>query len=353
MPNLTYSLKLSRATCAVVTSSTDCPVKYHAKHQDYWRQVMTFVVVSLLTMLAQNVYAQRTIPLTAQPEQPYLGDVITLSFELEHSYRTRVVVPDLAEQWGNFEVVSMPQLDNEAAGVNQQRSRVSWTVQYFGLTPITTPELTVQLADPAGNLLPLTISPITLEPISLIDELAEDEPRLRDIKPPLNLTAPVALWQGLWRRLLATSLAVLALVMAALLYWRQLARLLHLPGRLSTQEQLRRRLLELAEVSSYTRTELDAISQHLRTYMQLRYAVLAQGATSDELRERLRRSTVPHALGQAVVSTLLRCDAARFAARQLSQDDHLHMQQTLRALAHSGEAELTQPSQMTLVEQPS
>ncbi|MEM7734557.1 MAG: hypothetical protein AAF267_02100 [Deinococcota bacterium] len=307
-----------------------------------------------MVMLPQAAHAQRSIPLSAEPAQPYIGDVITLSFKLEHSYRTRVVMPDLAETWGDFEVVSGPHLRSEAAGVNQQRSHGSWTVQYFGLAPVQTPDLTLNLADPAGNLIPLTISPISLETVSLIDELAEDEPRLRDIKPPLTLTAPVPVWQGLWQRLVITSLALLALVMGALLYWRQLARWLNLPGRLTAQERLRQELLELAEVRTYTRPQLDAISQQIRTHLQLRYGVLAQGATSDELRDHLRRSTVPYDLGQAIVGVLLRCDATRFAARQLLHDDHIHIQQTLRALASSPKLDDVREAQTTqLVEQPS
>ncbi|MEM9437708.1 MAG: hypothetical protein AAGA15_11765, partial [Pseudomonadota bacterium] len=78
----------------------------------YWRHLM-LVLILLMVISSQAAHAQRSIPLTAEPAQPYIGDVITLSFELEHSYRTRVVVPVIPEVWGEFELVSAPRLHSE------------------------------------------------------------------------------------------------------------------------------------------------------------------------------------------------------------------------------------------------
>ena len=89
----------------------------------------------------------------------------------------------------------------------------------------------------------------------------------------------------------------------------------------------------LAEKPTWTRTDLDAISYHMRQYLVLRYHLPAHAETSEALRHSLKHVRVAAEMAKHIVNSLLRCDGARFAARELSQADIALIRHTLMGLA--------------------
>lgn len=286
-------------------------------------------------MFAQT-FAQPEARLQVTPEQPLIGDVLTLTLRVPHSYRTRLVMPDLLELWGAFEVVNPPVLTTEPLNAQQQVSRVTWQVQAFSIDPLTTPPLTVQLADPAGNLVPLEVASLTVETQSLLEQTLQEgnQPNIRDIKAPLTFIATLSAWQRLQQRIILTALALALFVLLGMIYLRYFARTLAEPPQKTALEQIQTTLHDLADKPTWTRADLDAISHEVRHYLALRHKLPAHAETSQALHHTLRQARITPEFAKHIVNTLLRCDAARFAARELSHADLALIRHTLKGLAN-------------------
>lgn len=291
--------------------------------------------VWFLCLLGTLTFAQTEPNLTITPEQPLIGDVLTVTLRVPHSYRTRLVMPELPEPWGAFEVVSAPVLAAEPLNAQQQISQVTWQVQAFSLEPLNTPPLTVQLADPAGNLVPVVVDSLTVDTRSLLEQTLQDgnQANMRDIKAPLTFTATLTVWQRVQQRIILTVLALLLFVLLGVIYLRYFAKTLTEPHKKTALEHNQTTLHALAEKPTWTRTDLDAISYHMRQYLVLRYHLPAHAETSEALRHSLKHVRVAAEMAKHIVNSLLRCDGARFAARELSQADIALIRHTLMGLA--------------------
>jgi hypothetical protein len=274
--------------------------------------------------------------MTVTPEQPLIGDVLTVTLSVPHSHRTRLVMPTLPQPWGAFEVVNPPVLTIEPHNAQQQISRVTWQVQAFSLEPLTTPPLTVQLADPAGNLVAVVVDSLTVETRSLLEQTLQEgnQPNMRDIKAPLTFRATLTTWQRVQQRIILTVLALLLFVLLGLIYLRYFARTLAEPQKKTALEHLQTTLHDLADKPTWTRADLDAISYYVRHYLALRHKLPAHAETSQALHHTLRQARITPEFAKHIVNTLLRCDAARFAARELSQADTSLIRHTLIGLAN-------------------
>jgi hypothetical protein len=274
--------------------------------------------------------------MTVTPEQPLIGDVLTVTLSVPHSHRTRLVMPTLPQPWGAFEVVNPPVLTIEPHNAQQQISRVTWQVQAFSLEPLTTPPLAVQLADPAGNLVAVVVDSLTVETRSLLEQTLQEgnQPNMRDIKAPLTFRATLTTWQRVQQRIILTVLALLLFVLLGLIYLRYFARTLAEPQKKTALEHLQTTLHDLADKPTWTRADLDAISYYVRHYLALRHKLPAHAETSQALHHTLRQARITPEFAKHIVNTLLRCDAARFAARELSQADTSLIRHTLIGLAN-------------------
>lgn len=316
----------------------------------------------LLCVLGTLTFAQPEPSLTVTPEQPLIGDILTVTLRVPHSYSTRLVPPELPNPWGAFEVVSPPVLATEPLNTQQQVSQVTWQVQAFRLEPLSTPPLTVQLADPAGNLVPVEVNSVTVETRSLLEQTVQEgnQPNMRDIKAPLTFTATLTAWQRLQQRIILTVLALLLFGLLGVIYLRYFAKTLVEPKEKTALEHLQIRLQTLADQPTWTRADLDAISYYVRHYLVLRHRLPAHAETSQALHHSLRHARITPEFAKHIVNTLLRCDAARFAARELSQADTALIRHTLMGLAdmpayaYSPDHPSNQPNYSpTLQEQPS
>jgi hypothetical protein len=280
--------------------------------------------------------AQPEPSLTVMPEQPLIGDVLTVTLSVPHSHRTRLIMPELPDPWGAFEVVSRPVLETEPLSAQQQISQVTWQVQAFSLDPLNTPPVTVQLADPAGNLVPVVIDSLTVGTRSLLEQTIQEgnQPNMRDIKAPLTFTATLTVWQRVQQRIILTVLALLLFVLLGVIYLRYFAKTLTEPHKKTALEQLQSTLQTLADKATWTRADMDAISYYVRHYLALRHKLPAHGETSQTLHHTLRQARITPEFAKHIVNTLLRCDAARFAARELSQADIALIRHTLMGLAN-------------------
>jgi len=318
--------------------------------------------VGFLCLLATLTFAQTEPNLTITPEQPLIGDVLTVTLRVPHSYRTRLVMPELPEPWGAFEVVRAPVLAAEPLNAQQQISQVTWQLQAFSLEPLTTPPLTVQLADPAGNLVPVVVDSLTVDTRSLLEQTLQDgnQPNMRDIKAPLTFTATLTVWQRLQQRIILTVLALALFVLLGVIYLRYFAKTLVEPKPKTALEHVQSTLQTLADKPTWTRADLDAISYEVRHYLVLRHRLPAHAETSQALHHTLRQARITSEFAKHIINTLLRCDAARFAARELSQADIALIRHTLYGLAnmpayaYSPDHPSNQPTHLpTLREQPS
>ncbi len=257
-----------------------------------------------------------------------VGDQITLRLETTHPADSRVVLPQLEEQWQAFEVISQspPEIVDNGDGTATTGKDI--VVTLFRPGQYQTPKLIVTHRQADGSVEELAAPVI---PINITTVLTEDT-ELRDLKPQAELPIP-PIWPWVVAGLLLAILAMGLLAGAALwLYHRWQKRVIPEPEPVLVIDTRPPEVVAHAELDRIEALNLPAynrIKEHytlvatcLRRYIEGRYQIPALEQTTSELRNAFRKSSsVSMQDISGFMSILSESDLVKFARYTPQADD--------------------------------
>lgn len=270
-----------------------------------------FIGLALLALLAlpAAVLADDGVEASIQVERQNItvGDVVPLAITVTHPQGWRLLAPKLDKQWGDLEVRSTgaPEIATLPDGRQTTTERIE--VSYFRPGTVSTPELTLDLADGQGQLHHVSLQPATIQVKSV---LQPNDTELRDIKPQAEL------WQLTGSPIpLAASLVLAAIVLGGAVVWAWKHR--PTPDRRTPRQRALDDLSAIEAQNLFEQGEIKAycmqVAETLRRYLAVGCGINAQDLTTGELAHALKAKQAPAPIAQQIVSVLRECDAVKFA----------------------------------------
>ena len=257
---------------------------------------LTFSMLGALPISAQSTQVE--LRMAVEPETIYIGDPFTITLTATYPQDHFVVFPKVDPKWSNlndesapvFEVrnqVSLPTVEN---GDGTLSSSIRIEAVLFTTGDIPTPELSVAIRRPGGEIVNRPVRPIEVSVTPL--ELGEDE-ELKDIESQAVLPVPpdpISFVQERSRLVILTAFGALGLAVLALYFWqRRLAT-----GRTHPSAPAEVALRELDRISSMPldsesdfKERYTLVSDCLRDYLLSRFYVPAPELTTRQTLEEL------------------------------------------------------------------
>jgi hypothetical protein len=278
--------------------------------------------------------------LTAPPGEYNVGDPILLTLAVSHPAGYQVILPELPADWGGLTVKSQSPLTTVVNPDGTETSTQLIDVRLFSPGEFTTPAVELTIADPAGNVAPVTAAPAA---VSIGSVLVEGDTQLRDIKPQAELPYLNLLpW-------LAAGL-LFALIGAGILLWRRRRAIRlaaaaidrRLPNEVALDELAHILSLGLPERGAY-KEYYTLLSDCIRKYMEAVYRIPVLERTTGEILASLRGLNLDPQLARKFTSILSACDLVKFSkftpdlaeAHQTLTDARLLVEKSWRALTES------------------
>ena len=149
------------------------------------------VIVIIVALVAPAAAAENiVVSLTPNQDELKVGDPVELTLAVTHPTGYQVIVPQLEQNWGPFEVQAQSQATTVDNGDNTSTTSQTLTVTLFNVGTFETPALPLTITDSTGQLLEEVTSPVSL---TVIPTLAEGDTQLMDIRPQVEMEAP-ATW---------------------------------------------------------------------------------------------------------------------------------------------------------------
>ena len=286
-----------------------------------------FIVVCILLLpqlWAVQINAQENVvvELTPSKKEMFVGDIVTLSLTVTHPTEYRVIIPNLPQEWGEFEVRS--QSDSEVTYNQNSTANTTQTidVSLFSLGTFEIPELTLTLLDNNQNAINKSVPKLSLSVISILDE---DDLTLRDIKSQANLPFP-----PLWPWIVIPTILILLVVLVAWRLYIRFKKSKDVQNVSLSMSDIRtpyeRILDDISEIRSMQllmqqqfKTHYTLASEALRRYLCGMYKVEALDQTTEELRIELIHVPITSTHARHAIGILRDCDLVKFA--RLVPDD--------------------------------
>ena len=179
------------------------------------RRLILLPLLLLFTLLAVGTVAAQT-PLTATvtaPEGSFtVGDPVQLTLSVTHPESYHVINPEIPQSWGDFIVKSQSPATTVDNGDGTSTTTILIDARLFAPGEFSTPPLTVNVTDGAGQLSEVTAA---AAPVVIGSVLVEGDSELRDIKPQAELPFVNLLpW-------IAGGLILAVFAAVALLWWKR------------------------------------------------------------------------------------------------------------------------------------
>jgi hypothetical protein len=263
----------------------------------------------LLVLGGRLAVAQSDISAVMTAVQPvaHIGEPVDLVVMVNHPAGYRLIAPQLAQAWGDFEVQQQSVPVVTATGDGRESSQLTITVVAWALGEFSTPPLPLTVSNPQGELVEVTAAPVVINVESV---LTEDDLALRDIKP--QATLPLPLW---WPWLAAIGVLVLT---GALLWWRREGEpaVPFIDNRLPYQIAL----AELDEIAASGLAERGDFKGHytqttdvLRRYLDGVLGLITVEQTTAEIRRTIQPLSWPKETKKMLVNLLNEADLVKFA----------------------------------------
>ena len=293
---------------------------------------MTLGVHSALPISAQSVPVELTMTVEkfdkTESEDIYVGDPFIITLSATYPPDHFVIFPQVPSQWGDeFEVrsqSSQPTTQNED-GTNTSSIQIEAVL--FSTGDIPTPELSVAIRKPDGEIINRPVKPIDVVVASFLPE--GDDNELKDIKPQAELPVPLDPLSALRDREGLAILAVLGGVgLAALaVYLLGLMRApvypeLSTPAETAIAELDRIAALPLESDPDF-KERFTLVSDCLRNYLWGQFSVPAPELTTRQTVRSIVSSDIAYSEGKALRQILEECDLVKFA-RLLPDADDAH-----------------------------
>jgi hypothetical protein len=276
-------------------------------------------LVSLLMALALMAMALPAraadgiqITLTANQSELTVGDPVELTLEVHHPAGYQVIIPQLEDNWGPFEVKGQSQATTIANDDGTETTYQIITVTVFDLGDFETPALPLTISDGNGAVVEELTPPVAL---TVIPTLSEDDSALKDIRPQVGMKVPSVLpWvMGGW---------LVAAVLVGSGWWLYRRwRGGHLfapvidnrpPYQVAFDELDRIRGLRLPDKGCF-KEHYTLVTDCLRTYIEKQFKVHALDRTTTELNVSLRGSSIAPDQARRFIDLFVESDLVKFA----------------------------------------
>ncbi len=282
---------------------------------------LALFIFGALPILAQSSPVELTMKV--EPETIYVGDPFTITLSATYPGDHFVIFPQLESNWGEFEVrdqTSVPTVDN---GDGTLTSSILIEAALFSIGDIPTPELSVAIRKPDGEIINRPVHPIDVS----VESVSGDDDELKDIKPQAELSVPPDPLSFAQERpgLTAGTLAggVGLAILAFYLWRRRLYPALPDPG---TPAEIA--LRELDRIASLPlRSDADfkerytLVSDCLRVYLWNQFGVPAPELTTRQILRSLESVEIKASDADDLTRILEECDLVKFARFLPDEDD--------------------------------
>ena len=295
--------------------------------------VAAWIAFSILGVpLASAQSAQVELSMAVEPDTIYIGDPFTITLTATYPRDHFVVFPKVDPEWRNpndenapvFEVRNQTSLPTVENGDGTLTSSIQIEAVLFTTGDVPTPELSVAIRKPDGEIINRPVRPIEVSVTPL--ELSEDE-ELKDIEPQAVLTVPpdpISFVQERSGLVIFTGLGALGLAILALYLWqRRLASTrpdLSTPTEIALRELDRIAAMPLGSESDF-KERYTLVSDCLRNYLLSRFYVPAPELTTRQTLEELQLSGRLDSAIYPLEGILEECDLVKFARFLPKRDD--------------------------------
>ena len=268
------------------------------------------ILIALLTVGTAAAQADVSAALVV-PEGPYtVGDPLELALTVTHPAGYHIISPELPETWGDFIVTSQSPpltIENEDGS---ETTAIMIDARLFAPGEFSTPPLTIEITDGAGQLSELPVTPAA---VSIASVLVEGDTELRDIKPQAEMPFLNLLpW-------IATGLLLAAVIGGGYLLWkRRQAKLAlaavdnRMPHEIALDDLRRIGQLGLPEQMRF-KEHYTLVSDTVRLYIERTYHVPVLERTTGEIRYSLRQTTMSRANTAQLLTFLDNSDLVKFS----------------------------------------
>jgi hypothetical protein len=281
----------------------------------YFQNCLLLLVLLLLRVGPAAAQSDISAVMTAVQPIAHIGQPVDLVVMVNHPAGYRLIAPQLAQPWGDFEVRQQSVPVVTATGDGRESSQLTITVMAWALGQFSTPPLPLTVSNPQGELVEVTADPVIINVESV---LTEDDLALRDIKPQAAL--PLPLW---WPWLAAVGMLALT---GLLLWWRREGdpAVPFIDNRLPHQIAL----AELDEIAAsglagrgdfkghYTQT-----TDVLRRYLDGVLGLMTVEQTTAEIRRTIQPLSWSKETKKMLVNLLTEADLVKFAKVQPTESD--------------------------------
>ena len=291
---------------------------------------LAFSMLGTLPISAQS--DQVGLRMTVEPDTIYIGDPFTITLTATYPQDHFVVFPRVDPEWSNlndesapvFEVrnqVSLPTVEN---GDGTRTSSIQIEAVLFTTGDIPTPELSVAIRKPDGEIINRPVRPIEVSVTPL--ELGEGE-ELKDIEPQAVLPVPpdpISFVQERSRFVILTAFGALGLAILALYFWqRRLSAgrtVPSAPAEVALRELDRIAAMQLESESDF-KERYTLVSDCLRSYLLSRFYVPAPELTTRQILEEFELSGRLDSAISPLEGILEESDLVKFARFLPTRDD--------------------------------
>lgn len=265
-------------------------------------------------LIAGPVAAQSTETATAVllvPEgQLTVGDPIELRLTVTHPADSHAIMPELEGEWGSFLVQNQSAPVTEANADGTETTTQIIDARLFAPGSFTTPPITVNLTDSAGQVSELLAGTAA---VSIASVLVEGDSDLRDIKPQAEMPYVNILLWGLVALLAALVAGIVILLVRRSRARRALAAVDNrLPHEVALDELDRIEGLQLPDVSLF-KEHYTLVSDTLRIYMEKRIGVPMMERTTFEIQTGLKQTELEPSVTGHFLSLLDVSDLVKFS----------------------------------------
>lgn len=250
-----------------------------------------------------------------------IGDVISLTLQIDHEETVTIDPPSLQRGIGEFELTEQPQSLETAAPDGRTRKRIEYPISIYQLGEFEIPPLSVPYSIPDRATGTLETEPIPVNVVSTL-ESAEDGGSIRDIKEPLSVDGRSRI---LWV-VLGMALLLAAIALAVWLWQRMKSKPKPVPAEppipahvkaLEALQALRNdpQLFNVERLEPFT----VRCSEIVRTYLFDRYGIIAMDYTTEEIIASLRARQTPYELERRFREFFDECDLIKFARHAAGQ----------------------------------
>ncbi len=261
---------------------------------------LAFSMLGVLPVSAQS--AQVELRMTVEPDTIYIGDPFTITLTATYPQDHFVVFPRVDSKWSNvndesapvFEVKNQASLPTVENGDGTLTSSIQIEAALFTTGDIPTPELSVAIRKPDGEIVNRPVRPIEISITP--SELGEDE-ELKDIEPQAVLPVPpdpVSFVQERSRLVILTAFGALGLAILALYLWQRSLSSTRPdsspPAEVALRELDRIAAMPLDSDSDF-KERYTLVADCLRNYLLSRFYVPAPELTTRQTLEELELSS--------------------------------------------------------------